>query len=202
MSLYPEAILAAAHRTDFVHAVIPGHAPPAPRPRATIVPLASGPEVVARARNARNVGQLFSLFRASVYLPPSIKAWKRQAEAHLENAKRQSGYGPRPILPEGEPLEVLILVVGELPKSKHRKRNPIPRRWQVSQRAGDFDNLAKPVCDAATGILWHDDRQVARATVEKIVGAQGEEPRLEIIARPLWDGPELTRFEQERDRIT
>ena len=50
----------------------------------------------------------------------------------------------------------------------------------------DFDNLAKAVCDAANGLIWADDRQIAYAEVFKVrVGQEGREPGVEIEAWEL-----------------
>lgn len=193
-----------ARRTDFVHAVILGKAPPMPRPRAVLVPTMSTKAALAVAHRAYHLRQLYAVFRANIYSGghgSPIERWKREARLELESAKIDAGYQGRPILGKGEPIDVLILQVWPLAKSHHRVRNPKPRKWQTAAIAGDWENVGKPVCDAATGILWHDDAQIARGMVEQVVAAQGELARLEIIARPLWDSPKRTRFEAERDAL-
>ena len=170
---------------SYVYACIGGNAPPQPRPRATLIPIGSG------------------RFRAQIYSAPRdhpVTAWKKKARERLILLRDAYGFAG-PIVDPGLPLEVIILSVRELPKSHHRKRQPVVRRWDTSANAGDWDNVAKPVCDAANGVLWHDDCEIARASVEQIVGAQDEAPRLEIIARPLRDIPERTRFQSELDLI-
>ena len=137
---------------------------------------------------------LYGLMRAQVYKPKSDRAWQSAAESYLEQAKRAGGIRGA-LVAKAEPLEVWILCTYPLPKSLHRKRMKPGRRWQTSRTAGDFDNLSKPICDAATGVLWHDDSQVVRATVEKIVGAQGEAPSVKIYARAVDMPPEATIFE-------
>ena len=47
----------------------------------------------------------------------------------------------------------------------------------TSRRFGDFDNLAKAICDSLNGICYADDSQVVSCTVEKI---QSATPRIEI----------------------
>ncbi len=201
-----DPIREAAARTDYVYAVIPGPPLPMPRPRATLMPTASARELLARAHRARSLRDLYGCFRAHVYSETTaVKVWKRAAIWELELAKRAAGYGPRPILPTGEALDVLILVVAPLPKSAWRKtRAKWPQRvWLVrgGQSGGDWDNYAKSVCDAGNGILWPDDCQIARGMVETIRARQGEPPRTELLARPLWDSPDETIFERELAKL-
>ena len=47
----------------------------------------------------------------------------------------------------------------------------------TSRRFGDFDNLAKAVCDSLNGVCYVDDSQIVRCTVEKI---QSATPKIEI----------------------
>lgn len=186
-----------------VYCRIDGPAPPAPRPRATLVPTGKWPELIARARRARKMKDLAALFRPSIYSAPRdhpVTAWKKAAREQLKTARNLAGFN-EPLVQKGQPIEVLILRVRELAKTHHRKTRTIPRSWDTASGSGDWDNVGKPVCDAANGILWHDDCEIARATVEEIVGAQGEPARLEIIARPLREIPERTRFEVERDEL-
>ncbi len=186
-----------------VYCRIEGHAPPAPRPRATMVPTGKWPELVVRARRARSMKDLASLFRTQIYSAPSshpVTLWKKLARAQLKAARLEAGF-EAPIVQAGQPIEVMILRVRELAKSHHRKTTTIPRSWDTGGGSGDWDNVGKPVCDAANGVLWYDDCQIARGIVEEIVGAQGEPARLEIIARPLPHIPERTLFEVERDGL-
>jgi Holliday junction resolvase RusA-like endonuclease len=186
-----------------VYCRIAGHAPPQPRPRARLTPIGPFAELVRRARAAKKMADLLALFRAQVYSAPRdhpVTAWKKAARQQINTARNLAGFN-QPIAPKGRPLEVLILVVGELAKTHHRVRTPGVRRWETSPNAGDWENVAKPVCDAANGILWHDDSQIARGHVEQIVGAQGEPARLEILARPLVELPDRTRFEEIRDAL-
>lgn len=186
-----------------VYCRIDGLAPPAPRPRATLVPTGKWPELIARARRANAMKDLAALFRPSIYSAPRdhpVTVWKRDARAILLEARNQAGFDG-PLVARGQPLEVLILRVRELAKTHHRKTRSIPRSWDTAGSSGDWDNVGKPVCDAANGILWHDDCEIARGIVEEIVGAAGEPARLEIIARPLRQIPERTLFEVERDTL-
>lgn len=46
----------------------------------------------------------------------------------------------------------------------------------------DVDNVAKAVLDALTGVVFHDDSQVERLLVTKVMG---ERPRISVTARPM-----------------
>lgn len=60
---------------------------------------------------------------------------------------------------------------------------PVPRSWSKRKQAEalsgrlrptgkpDWDNIGKLYCDAALGLLWHDDSQVVQACVSKRYGA-------------------------------
>lgn len=187
---------AVAPAVPFVHVVIPGEPFASPRPRATLMPLVSTGEALARARSARSLRDLMALFRPRLYVKQDRK-WDARVGLELLRARRVV-YGAAPIAGVGQPIEVFLLFVFGLAKSHHRKRSPPPRSWHCQGGGrgggGDFDNLAKPICDAASGVLWPDDCQVARATIEKVIGAQGEEPRIELLARRLPDSPEEALF--------
>lgn len=49
---------------------------------------------------------------------------------------------------------------------------------------GDVDNYLKSALDGLNGIVWLDDRQVVKATVEKILCSKGRE-RMEIEVREV-----------------
>lgn len=48
----------------------------------------------------------------------------------------------------------------------------------TSRNYGDFDNLAKAVCDALNGIVYKDDSQIVKCTIEK--RQDKENPRIEV----------------------
>lgn len=56
----------------------------------------------------------------------------------------------------------------------YRKFSPTSRNY------GDFDNLAKSICDALNGIVYKDDSQIVRCVIEK--RQDKENPRVEITA--------------------
>lgn len=116
-----------------------------------------------------------------VFDPEKSRSWKGSAQVHYQVELDVQGH--RGIaFPDG-PLELHVVAVFTCPKSHHRK-TPVPRRPKVGKP--DAENIAKAVQDAGNGILWGDDSQVVRLTVEKWVGAQGEAPRVELVVRPFW----------------
>lgn len=56
----------------------------------------------------------------------------------------------------------------------YRKFKPTSRNY------GDFDNLAKAICDALNGVVYNDDSQIVRCVIEK--RQDKENPRVEISA--------------------
>jgi Holliday junction resolvase RusA-like endonuclease len=69
-------------------------------------------------------------------------------------------------------------------KSQYRKATlkgnleVIIRLYFGTKRKCDWDNFHKLSCDALTGIVWEDDSQIQRATVEKYYDKKS--PRIEI----------------------
>lgn len=112
---------------------------------------------------------------------PKSEAWKRAAARVMRDAIGETTR-TLPAFPEGA-VELEVYAVFRCPKNAERKRTPTPARWKESKP--DPDNVAKAVMDAGTGVLWTDDAQVARLIVSKVVGAQGDDPRVEVIVRQL-----------------
>lgn len=119
---------------------------------------------------------------AQIYEPKEAKVWKGAAQVHMLEALRVAGLAP-PAFSE-VPLEAFVLAVFPCPKGDYRKRDPIGRRPYMGLK--DWDNVGKAVCDAANGVLYTDDRIIARGTVECWVGAQGEAPFVELVVREFY----------------
>lgn len=114
---------------------------------------------------------------ARAFDPPRSRAWKKVARGFFAAAMEG-----RPLL--AGPLEVVIVAVLPCPPSQHRRRVPAPRRWHTGPRL-DWDNIGKIVCDAAQGVVFADDGQVARGIVERWVAAQDEAPSVLVEVREL-----------------
>lgn len=79
----------------------------------------------------------------------------------------------------GEPLAMTLVAVFPRPQALCWKSRPTPRLPKASKP--DFDNVSKSVCDALSGVLFRDDAQVCRATVEKWVAAGDEQPHVQVV---------------------
>lgn len=72
------------------------------------------------------------------------------------------------------PIVADIVIVCEKPKSGKKE-------WPK----GDVDNYAKAILDGFNGVLYHDDDQIVRMTVEKGYAEFGEEPYFELTLTSL-----------------
>lgn len=106
---------------------------------------------------------------------PSVE-WKGKAAVFMREAMN----GSAPI--EGA-VRMTVEAVFSCPASKHRKREPRMSEPHTGPR--DLDNICKAVGDAAIGVLFLDDRQVAELHAKKRVGAQGEAPRVIVMAEAI-----------------
>lgn len=101
--------------------------------------------------------------------PPKSRSWKADAKVLLRDAMIAAGL---PLF-EG-PVAVVFETRFTSPASKDRKRDPRLERWHPQRP--DVDNLLKAMMDAAKGIVWRDDTQVALVMQPKLFSAQGEPP--------------------------
>jgi Holliday junction resolvase RusA-like endonuclease len=80
-------------------------------------------------------------------------------------------------------VDVSIAFVFERPKSHLRANGSLtPKALQLPPC--DWDNLAKGVCDALTGIAYNDDRQIRQCIVWKDYGRRAETV-IEIVFRGM-----------------
>lgn len=115
-----------------------------------------------------------------VHERPEDSNWKHYAQAHYREA--MAGRAPYECA-----VHVSIFAVWPQPKATRKAERGF-RIWRVGKP--DADNLAKAVLDAGNGVLWLDDAQVAELIVRRVVGAQGEAPRVMVEVLPLpWNWP-------------
>ena len=119
--------------------------------------------------------------RTHVYEPRKSREWKEYARVVMAEAVNRGGVRS---VPQG-PVQVTIRACHELRKSYHRERFPVGEKWR--DKKPDIDNVAKIVLDAASEILFGDDKQVCRLVVEQLTGAQGTEPFVTIEVMELTD---------------
>jgi crossover junction endodeoxyribonuclease RusA len=81
--------------------------------------------------------------------------------------------------------------IAKAAKQKHNLRcidgpvEVIAVAYLYGKREPDADNLAKSFLDSMNGIIWQDDRQVRRLTVEKVVVENEADERAEIEIRAI-----------------
>ncbi len=108
-------------------------------------------------------------FTAIVDGNPKLKRWRKTvaqvaAIAFREQLPLRTEYAGMLVpIPAMVPLELVITFYLERPAS-------LPKRFQQHMRRPDWDKLARAVGDALTGIVYTDDNQVWKATIEKHYG--------------------------------
>lgn len=115
------------------------------------------------------------------YDPKESRNWKAFAGSRMLTERVLQGVDA----PLDGPLHLEITALFTMPTSRHLKKGIRPRTWKTGRP--DEDNVTKAVKDAASGVLWLDDKQVVVATCLKITAAQGEAPGLYLTIRKLTD---------------
>jgi Holliday junction resolvase RusA-like endonuclease len=142
--------------------VIPG--PPSPQPR---------------PRFSRKMGKPYYkdngivAYRASIVIRATI-------EARQTGWQRQTG-----------PMGIVVRFAILRPPSHFRADGSVRPSAAMfpPKRAGDWDNLAKGVCDALTdsGVIWVDDDQIVDAHVLRRYAWPGEKPSTTVTVRGAAD---------------
>jgi Holliday junction resolvase RusA-like endonuclease len=114
-----------------------------------------------------------------MYDPPKSRNWKATAQEHMRLA--MEAYGMHQPFPG--PVRCEIVAVFTCPKSDWRKTEPRPARPHAKKP--DAENVAKAVLDAAEGVVFGNDSQVADLRVRKVIGAQGEAPYVLVRVAPV-----------------
>lgn len=90
-----------------------------------------------------------------------------QAQDEARIAQILSVHAPE--IPIAGPVKLWIRVQLPVPASKSQKWKRLALSGLVfpDNKKPDWDNLGKHVCDCCNGVIWGDDVQVIRGTVEK-----------------------------------
>lgn len=84
----------------------------------------------------------------------------------------------RSLKPLGGAISVDIKAFVSVPKSKSKKFREAALIWEIRPtKKPDCDNIAKILLDAMTGIVYEDDKQIVKLSVEKFYD---EVPRVEV----------------------
>ena len=114
----------------------------------------------------------------------SVRAWPDKGYEKWRAAAAPFFRRRAPRVPLEGPLELQLVVVMPFLEGDRRKTRHVPRRWHEARP--DWDNVGKAICDAAQDHGWlKNDWLVARVVLEKVYAAQGEEPSVSIVLRPL-----------------
>ena len=111
-----------------------------------------------------------------------------RAERGVAQVAAEAMAGRKPLL---GPVELLVVFTFLWPASTTKKRRADPCGYWMETRP-DADNLLKLVKDSCNGIVWKDDGQIARMTVEK---HRGDVTDTRVFVRPLATAGGL--FEQK-----
>lgn len=85
------------------------------------------------------------------------------------------------------------------PKSKVWRTRPMPGYRHTGKP--DFDNLAKAVTDALSGIIWNDDAQICDAHIRKFVCSATDFPGVLLVIRTLEEEGSVSQshiYQEER----
>lgn len=116
---------------------------------------------------------------ARAYDPPKSRSWKAFVADYATKAMKDAGITE---LLEG-PLLIRIRFGFPLPKSQHRKREPVPRQWHMKRP--DLDNLYKGVIDACEGVIYHRDSEIVKVVMDKVIVAQGDAPFVNFVVEKV-----------------
>ena len=98
--------------------------------------------------------------RPRLYTPKTTVTWELLVAAAARAAMGSQS-------PSEHPMSVRISIDVQIPQSWSRARKKAAEIGQVVPGKPDLDNVAKAVLDACNGIVYRDDAQVVRLTVQK-----------------------------------
>lgn len=127
------------------------------------------------AKGRGRVGKLAD-GRPVVFTPAKTRAWERDAR----HVARQEMFG-RDLVAGA--IELQIVAVFPVPQSWPNWKREAAAAGEVGHTTKpDGDNITKAVKDAFNGVVWLDDAQVVRTTIEK---QYGPKPMVHARIQPL-----------------
>lgn len=86
------------------------------------------------------------------------------------------------------PIEAYITAYFKMPKSmSKRDRQLVEEDKLFPTKKPDGDNIAKIILDACNSIAYYDDAYVTDTYVFKRYAKSGEEPRVEVVLREIFE---------------
>lgn len=98
-----------------------------------------------------------------------VKPWRTDVREMAMVAMKAEGL----TLPMPGPMSLVVEFIAARPKTHLTSKgelSAVGRRTPYPMGGGDVDKLCRAVCDALTGIVYHDDRQVVRIEATKTYG--------------------------------
>lgn len=86
---------------------------------------------------------------------------------------------------ENRPIRQVIRAYMPIPSSVSKRKAELMRAGKILPTIKpDYDNIEKIISDACQGTLFHDDKQICSATIEKYYS---DIPRVEVAYEDLYD---------------
>lgn len=117
---------------------------------------------------------------------PQIKDEMLEVSERILEAAKSAGIVEKAIsLPSNQRTHVQMHFVMPIPTSLSNRKQ-MALLGMPHEKKPDLDNLAKLYLDCGSGILWNDDAEISKLTLEK---SYGDQPRTEIHID--WTGSDL-----------
>ena len=112
--------------------------------------------------------------KVHTYNTDESRNYKTQVKLIAQTAAREQGW----TFAETEGIGMKVNAYMSIPKSETKKFHAAAVAGDIGPtKKPDVDNIFKAVSDALNGVLYHDDRQILLARVEK---HYSDEPRVEV----------------------
>lgn len=112
---------------------------------------------------------------------PRTGPWREALAAEASATRDREGWE---LIPAGVPIRMHVTFKFARPKAHFRTNGEIKESapFYVTKKP-DLDKLVRALGDALTGVIYHDDSQIASLDVTKVFCQTDEVPGVEIIVR-------------------